>query len=44
MKYEPKPWFFKLGRLNMMSGEPWGIYLKTPWFEWRACDGVIGIL
>lgn len=31
-RYTEKPWFFKAGRLNMLSGEPLGLYFKTPWF------------
>lgn len=37
MKYEPKPWYFKAGRLNMISGEPVGCYFRCPVFEVIAC-------
>lgn len=32
MKFVEKPWYFKAGRLNMMSGEPLGVYFHCPWF------------
>jgi hypothetical protein len=44
VKYVAKPWYFKAGRLNMMSGEVWGVYLNTPWFTWRACRYGIGFI
>lgn len=43
-KYDPKPWYFKVGRLNMLSGEPLGVYVRTPWFEWRAFNWGVGFL
>lgn len=31
--YPPKAWYFKIGRLNMISGEPVGLILRVPGFE-----------
>lgn len=39
-----KPWFAKVGRLNMLSGEPLGVYIRTPWWEWRVFAWGIGFL
>lgn len=41
MSHPEKPWFFKAGRLNMMSGEPLGIYFHCPLFT--VCVSQFGV-